>query len=50
MIKESVSILLAAIGWGLFVFCFKEKKKMEISLALALQKAEEAAVLNSFNG
>lgn len=44
MIKESVSILLAAIGWGLFVFCFKEKKKLEISLALALQKAEEAAV------
>lgn len=45
MLKELAMILLAAIGWSLFVFTFKGKKKLEISLALALQKAEEAAVL-----
>lgn len=44
MNKELVSILLAVIGWGLWLFTLMSRKKLEISLALAQQKAEEAAV------
>ncbi|MGL5264446.1 MAG: DNA recombination protein RmuC [Candidatus Rhabdochlamydia sp.] len=44
MNKELASILLAFIGWGLWLFALMNRKKLEISLALAQQKAEEAAV------
>lgn len=44
MNKDLAGILLAIIGWGLWLFALMSRKKLEISLALAQQKAEEAAV------
>ena len=44
--KDLIIILLAIIGWGLWLFALMSRKKLEISLALAQQKAEEASSLD----
>lgn len=46
MNKDLVIILLAIIGWGLWLVALMSRKRLEISLALAQKKAEEASTLD----